>query len=80
MPVATKFGRVRIRASFHITHTTIWSRGLARSCEMLNLLYLYYNNAYGHQTWQGGDLLREASTIKVTQPFEQMVTWDHVIK
>ena len=41
---------------------------------MLNLLYLYYNNAYGHQTWQGGDLLREASTIKVTQPFEHMVT------
>ena len=47
---------------------------------MLNLLYLNYNKACGHQTWHGGDLLWEASTIKVKQPFEYMVPWGHVIK
>ena len=40
---------------------------------MLNLalqprqtLYLHYHNAYGHQTWQDGDLPRGASTHKIT--------------
>ena len=30
---------------------------IARSGEKLDALYLYYNKAYGHQTWQGGDFL-----------------------
>ena len=45
----------------------------------LDLLYLNYNKSYGHQTWQGGDLLWEASTQKVTQAFEHVVTWGHEI-
>ena len=24
----------------------------------LKVLYLYYDNVYGHQTWQDGDLLK----------------------
>ena len=25
--------------------------------QQLKALYLHHHNAYGHQTWQGGDLL-----------------------
>ena len=35
--------------------------------------------AYGHQILQSGDLLREASTHKVTQPIEHVATWDRMI-
>ena len=28
--------------------------------------YLHCHNAYGHQTWQGGDLSRGAPTHKIT--------------
>ena len=61
-----------------INSYNLWSRGLARSCETLDVLYLYYNKTYGFQTWQGGDLW-EASALKVSQPFKHVVTWDHVI-
>lgn len=46
---------------------------------MADLLYLCYNKAYGHQTWQGGGLIREASTNKVKKIFEHMVTRGDVI-
>ena len=36
------------------------------SRDILGRLYSYYRQAYGHQTWQGGDLWQEASTHKVT--------------
>ena len=76
MLVATKRGRVGIYNE-GIPHTTLWSRGFARSSEILDLLYLYCNMVYAHQTWQGGDLLWEASIHKITQPFEDVVTWSH---
>ena len=28
-------------------HITLWSRGIARSCEISDLLYLYYSKAFG---------------------------------
>ena len=31
--------------------------------------YLHYNNAYNHQTSQGGDIQLGASTHKVKRPF-----------
>ena len=49
------------------------------SHKLLDLLYIYYNKAYSQQTWQGGDLLWETTTHIVIQPFEHVVTWDHVI-
>ena len=73
-----KFGRVDIYTeelpsiNSHNALTT-WSR------EILHLLYLYCNKAYGHQTWQGCDLLWETSTNKVTELFEHMVTRGYVI-
>ena len=60
-------------ASFH---KVTWPLDPAEKCDML---YLYYQKAYGHQTWQEGNLLWEASNHKVTQPFEHMVTQSHVI-
>ena len=47
------------------SHKALWSSGLTRSHEKLNLSYLYSHMVNGHQNWQGGDLLREPSTHKV---------------
>ena len=53
MPVATKLGRVGIcnEELLPQIHTTLGQH------EILDLSYLYYYMAYGHQTWHGGDLL-----------------------
>ena len=75
--MAAKLGRVGIYSE---ELPSVKSRGpFGRSPEILDMLYFYYNKAYGHQTWQGGDLLLEASTHKVTQSFEHMVTLGLVI-
>ena len=60
-------------------YTALWSRGLARLCEILDLLYLCYNKSYGGQFWQCGDFLWEASTHQFTQLFEYVATWGNVI-
>ena len=36
--------------------TILWSGGPARLREKLKLLYLHYQNIYGHKTMQDGDL------------------------
>ena len=33
-----------------------WSRRLAKPRNEQKLLYLYYQSAYGHQTWHDGSL------------------------
>ena len=38
------------------TQKTLWSRGLARSRDKLNMLILHYHNDYGYKTWQGGSI------------------------
>ena len=43
------------------------------SPQPLKTLYLHYHNAYGHQTWQGGDLPQRAPTHKVTRPCDHVV-------
>ena len=59
-------------------YMTIWSRGLARSREILKSLYIHYYSAYGYQTWQDGNLPWWAPAYKVTWPFDHMVLQDHV--
>ena len=44
-----------LRDSYPYSHMTIYSRGVARSCDELET-YRYNHNTYGHQTWQGGEL------------------------
>ena len=38
----------------------------------------YYQNAYGHQTFQGGDMLWGALTHIYTWHLNGMVLWGHV--
>ena len=38
----------------------------------------YYQNAYGHQTFQGGDMLRGALTNKYAWLLNGVVLWGHV--
>lgn len=48
-----------------------------RSRDKSYTLYAYYDKASDYQTWQGDDLLKEASVNKVTQPFKHVVVRDH---
>ena len=60
--MATKLGRVGISgASLQQAIKAVWSHGLARSLEKLDVSYLYYHKDYGNQTWEGDDLLWERS-------------------
>ena len=40
--------------------------------------YLHYHIAYGHQTWQGGDLPWGALTPKITRLLGHVIPQDHV--
>ena len=55
------------------------SRKVTKSHKLLDLLHFYHNKAYCQQTLQGGDLLWETITHKVTHLFEHVVKQDHVI-
>ena len=66
---------------FHAkSYTTLWTLGHTRILDKLNTLYLFYYKDSGHWMGQGGDLLWEASTNKITQLFKHVVFWDHVTK
>ena len=67
-----------IRDFHRLSHMTIWSYGLEKSPEKLNMLYLHYHSACNHQTWQGGDLPEVAPTDKVVWPIDHVILWDHV--
>ena len=41
-------------------------------------LYLNYHSAYGHLTWQDGDLPWQTPTHKATWPFDHLVLQNHV--
>ena len=59
-------------------HMTLWSSGRGRTHDKLKSLYLCYHNPYGLQTWEDGDLPWEASTRKVTCPFDYVVLRDYM--
>ena len=64
VPMATKLG-------------TMLS-ALARSCDKVKPLYLYYHSAYSHQTWVGGNSPEWTPTLKVKGPFDHVVLRIHV--
>ena len=76
IPVATKLGRLGLynEELSSLNNTILWSSGLAKSSEILDLFYIWNKKAYGHQIWQT-DLLFEVSTQNVTQPLEKGLTW-----
>ena len=62
-----------------LNHMILWSCGLVRSRNNLKSLYHYSHSAFGHQTWQAGDLQWGDSNHNVTPPFSHVVSRDHVI-
>ena len=58
MTMSTKLGKMVTyhEVLLHIELLNLWSRILARSHDKLLPLYVQYCSAYGHQTWDDGDL------------------------
>ena len=56
--MTTKLGRIvtYFEGLVLIKYMTLSSRVLTRSRDKLKSLYLHHGGAYGHQTWQYGDL------------------------
>ena len=55
-----------------------WQYIFIRFMFLMNYFSLNYQNAYGHQTFQGGDMLRVALTHKYTWHLNGVVLWGHV--
>ena len=76
MHVFTKFGRVvtcyeglppiKSHKSFNM-----WSH-------VQNKKHRHSQDAYGHHTCQGGEILRRAPIYKFAWPFNEVVLWDHM--
>ena len=71
--MATKLVKTVIYLNGSESYITFQSHGLVKSGDKLKSFYLPCYIAYGHQTWQAGDMLREAFTHNVTPPFVPMV-------
>ena len=65
LPMTTKFGSDDIKRSPLINLYDLYSRALVKLRDKLSTLYPHLHYTNGYQTWQGGDLLWEASTHKV---------------
>ena len=78
--MATKFGSMvtYLGGLLAIKPNDLLVTGFARSCEKLKPLYFHYHSAYGHYTWQDGNLLWRTPTRKVTWPFHIVFLQDHV--
>ena len=44
----------------------------------LEQLYLHYHYAYGHKTYQGGDIRQRAPIHKFTWSLNEVVMWGHI--
>ena len=76
MPLITKFGRLGIYNK-ELPSINPYNRLFTcplRSREILDLLYLWFNNIYVHQIRKGGDFPRKPSTDKVKKLFEDELT------
>ena len=60
-------------------HIQTWiSRIFCKITVFPGILYLHYRSAYGHQTWQGGDLQWESPINKVAWIMDNVVSWHYV--
>ena len=57
----------------NLAYMTFRSRALARSRDKKTPLYLQSQIPYGYQTWQDGNLPRQACAYKVTSSFDHVV-------
>ena len=47
---------------------------------MMKHFFLNFQNGYGHQTGQGGDILQEVSSNKFEWHIIEVVLWSHVTR
>ena len=69
-----------IRNFLPYSHSTLWSRSVAKSLDKLNTLYVHYRNDYNHQTWLEGYTQQGAFFCKVTRSLDHEVLQFHVTK
>ena len=65
----------RVSGFQRYSHMTIWISGYVRQRDNLKTLNLIYHKTSYYQTCQGGNLLREAPTLKVAWPLNHVVLW-----
>ena len=73
-----KYTNTSVADTRQIRNFYVTSRGLKRSCDRLELLYLHYRSAYGYQTWQDREQTSGSHTQNVTIPLGHVVLRDHV--
>lgn len=66
-----------LRGSYQYSRITLSLCDVARSRDKLKT-YLHYHNEYGHQTCQGGKILREAPSRKLAWLLDKVALWSHV--
>ena len=72
MLMVTKFGTVLTCYDWLPSNMIIWSNRLSKTRDKQKSCF-YYQSAYGHQTWQGGNLQWWVPTHKATWPFDYVV-------
>ena len=75
MPMATKPGRFM---TFNEELPFINTEDSLTRCSCKFMLYLYYHNDYGYQTWQGGSMYWRDFLDKVTKSLNRVVLQGHV--
>ena len=80
LAMATELGRMVTYLAWVLTikwHNTLfkWS---CKFTWQTKSLYFFYQGAYGHQTWENGDILWETPNHKVILHFDHVVLQGHV--
>ena len=60
------------------SHLALWSYGFARPRDKQKPLYLPYQNAVHHQTWQDGNIFWQAPNYKFSWPFDHVILRDYM--
>ena len=77
--IATKLNRtVTCHEGLRPINMTLLSLVLAKSRDKLKVLYLPYQNGYGHQAMQDGNIPWWGTSHNVTCLFDHVVLWDQV--
>ena len=61
-------------------HMIFWPRGNIMSRDKLKTKHFFLGKAFGHQTWQSGDLWWRKLTHNVKSLSDHVITWGHVAK
>ena len=86
MSMATKRSRMMTYLERLLTlkshdHAITWSCEITRQTNHISnykSLYILYQNVYGYQRWQSGDIQSGVSFHKFTRPFDHVILQGHV--